>query len=86
MKGGRVFFAFIDLFSFFSFSSSDVWALGVIIREMLEGEPPYIDFPPMRALFLITTRGKIFADYCTILSFFLFFLHRPSSPQEKMVP
>lgn len=36
---------------------ADVWAFGVIVREMLEGEPPYIDFPPMRALFLITTRG-----------------------------
>ena len=25
--------------------------------EMAEGNPPYMDYPPMRALFLITTKG-----------------------------
>ena len=35
----------------------DIWSLGVVMFELLEGEPPYIDLPGTKALYLIISHG-----------------------------
>lgn len=32
-------------------SKVDIWSLGVVLLEMAEGDPPYVEYPPLRVSF-----------------------------------
>jgi len=55
----------------------DVWSAGILAVEMQEGHPPYMKESPMRAMFLIASKGRPeFKSWNTISARFRTFLGR----------
>lgn len=49
-------------------SKVDIWSLGIMLMEMAEGEPPYMDYPPLRVCILVSSHSLA---YISALNLFI---------------
>lgn len=65
-------------------TASDIWSLGCVVIELLEGRPPYYNLDPMQALFrIVQDDGPPIPEGATLVSRDLRKPEERSSSEEK---